>query len=294
MREQRADRRALSGVELCRTGDVDLAARISHVRDGEARSGALDNRFDGVAQSAWQEQAVVEGEVVPADEPRRVPGGFAQALEFVELRVGHGCRVLERRQRRRRQLGRVDAQPGAELRVQDCGQRRMNLRGVGSAQRGDVGADDRLFRAPGDPGRVARAEPVEGRQVRPLILVRLQRRQVQERRQPVPAAPALQRRGDQIPEAALWQHVLVREQPVVGAQVHRAAQHHGLVDQRGADEAGDGGGDRLGEEHPHVRAAPGLGDLERCRYPAGAGRLGVRECVEHRGRTVEVRHQEVA
>ena len=60
-----------------------------------------------------------------------------------------------------------------------------------------------------------------------------------------------------------------------------------------AHEAASGGRDGLGEQHPHVRAAPRLGDLQRRRYAAGTGRLRVRERIEHRRGAVEVRHQEV-
>lgn len=39
--------------------------------------------------------------------------------------------------------------------------------------------------------------------------LRLQRRKVEEHRQPILAAPVLQRRGNEVPEAALGEHVLV-------------------------------------------------------------------------------------
>ena len=74
--EQRADRGALPGGEFGGERDVDLLAGVSYVGDGQPRSGLFDDRGDGVAQPAGQDQAVVEGEVVAADEPRGVPGGL--------------------------------------------------------------------------------------------------------------------------------------------------------------------------------------------------------------------------
>ncbi len=61
------------------------------------------------------------------------------------------------------------------------------------------------------------------------------RGQVQKGGQPVLPPLALQRGSDEVPEASPRQDVLVREQPVVGPQVHRAAQNHGLVHQQGPD-----------------------------------------------------------
>lgn len=64
--------------------------------------------------------------------------------------------------------------------------------------------------------------------------------------------------------------------------------------ERGTDAACDGCAHGVGEEHPGVRTAPGLGDLQRGWYRAGAGGLAVGERIEHRGGSIEVRDQEVA
>ena len=60
----------------------------------------------------------------------------------------------------------------------------------GSAHRGDVGAGRCTFRLTGEAFGVARAEPVQRRQERPLILVRLQRGEVEEGGQSVVVAAA--------------------------------------------------------------------------------------------------------
>ena len=93
----------------------------------------------------------------------------------------------------------------------------------GPAHRCDVGAGGGTFGLPGDVFGVAGAEPVQRRQERPLVGVRLERAEVEEGGQSVLAASALQRRGDEVAEAALGQDVLVGEQPVVRPQVHRSA-----------------------------------------------------------------------
>lgn len=171
----------------------------------------------------------------------------------------------------------------------------MDPRRVRPAHRGDVGAGSWPFRLPGDPFGVAGAEPVQGRQERPLVVVRFEGAEVEERGQPMPAAAdALQRRGDEIAETALGQDVLAGEQPVVGPQVHRPAQHHRLVQQGGTDGPRHRCCNRGGEEDPHVGAASGLGDLQRGRHRTGPRRLDVGEGVEHRRWTVEVGHQEMA
>ena len=131
--------------------------------------------------------------------------------------------MLECGQRSRCQLRCIEAEPGAKLGVHHRGQRRAYPGRVRPAQRGDFGADNRPFRVLGNPRRVTWTQPVQGGQEQPLVIMRFQRREVEERRQAVPAASALQWRGDEVPEAAFGQHVLVREQPVVGALVHRAA-----------------------------------------------------------------------
>ena len=285
---------ALPGGEFGGERDVDLAAGVSRVGDGQPRSGPLDDAGDGVAQPARQDQAVVEGEVVAADEPRGVPGGLAQPLQFVELRVGHGGGVLERRQRGRGELRGVDAQPGAEFRVHHRRQRRLDPGGVGPAHRGDVGADGGPFRPAGDPFRVAGAEPVQRRQERPLVLVRLQRARSRNvvspslRRRPcsgaairLPKPPS--GRTSWFGNSRSYERRSIEPRSTIAScssAVPTAARRRRR--------------DRVGEEDPHVRAASGLGDLQRRRDRAGPGRLDVGQRVEHRRRAVEVRHQEPA
>ena len=77
MREQRADRYGLLGVEVRGERDIDLTTGVAQVRDGQARSGMLNDSGDRVAQPARQDQAVVDGDVVAADEPRGVPRRLA-------------------------------------------------------------------------------------------------------------------------------------------------------------------------------------------------------------------------
>ena len=129
--------------------------------------------------------------------------------------------MLERRQCRGGQLRGVQAQPGSKLGVHHRGQRRVHPGRVRSAHRGDLGADDRAFGPAGDPGGVPGAEAVQARQELPLVLMRFQRREIEEHRQPVPAAPARRRRGDEVPDPALGQYVLVGERAVIRAQIHR-------------------------------------------------------------------------
>ena len=245
-------------------------------------------------QSTRKYQALVDADVVSANESGCVPGGLAQPLKFVELRVRYRGGVLERRQRGRIELRRRQAETGAELGLDRGRQRRIHLGCGRCAQGGDIRADCGALRASCDFLGVARAEPVQCRQECPLILVRLERREVEKCGQAVPSPFALQRRRDQVAEAAFRQHVLVREQTIVRAQVHRSPQHDRLVHEHRAHGTRDRGRDRAGEEHPHVRSPPRLRDLHRGGYAAGAGCFAVRESVEHCRRTVEIRHQEVA
>jgi hypothetical protein len=137
--------------------------------------------------------------------------------------------MLERRQRRRGELGQVQAQAGAQFGLHDSGQGRVHLRRVRPAHGGDVGANDRLLRPSGNPRRVTWAEPVQRRQERPLVLVRLEGCEVEEHRQPVLATSSLQGGGDEVAEATFGQHILVGEEAIVAAQVHRSTHQHGLV-----------------------------------------------------------------
>ncbi|WP_233258045.1 hypothetical protein [Micromonospora sp. S4605] len=186
-----ADRVGLPAGEFGGERGVDLGPGVSSVGDGQSRPGALDDRGDGVPQAPREDQAVVESEVVAADEAWGVPGGLAESLQLVELRVGHGGGVLERRQCGGGELSGVDAQPGTDFRVDHRGQRRMDLGRSGPAHRGDVGTGYGLLGLLGDPFGVAGAETVQRRQERPLVRVRLERAEVEEGGQSVLAAAAL-------------------------------------------------------------------------------------------------------
>jgi hypothetical protein len=67
--------------------------------------------------------------------------------------------VLERGQGGRGQLGCVEAEPGADLGLDDRGQRRVDPGRGRPVDRRDLGADDRGGRPTGDAGGVTRAMP---------------------------------------------------------------------------------------------------------------------------------------
>ena len=72
-----ADRGGLLGFELRGERDVDLMAGITDVGDGQERTGPFDDIGDRVAKSAGQHEVVIDGDVIAAYEPWRVPGGLA-------------------------------------------------------------------------------------------------------------------------------------------------------------------------------------------------------------------------
>ncbi|MER6385971.1 hypothetical protein [Streptomyces sp. NPDC001250] len=81
----------------------------------------------------------------------------------------------------------------------------------------------------------------------------------------------MQRQRDQAaePKAALGLdrlEVLRREEAVVAGQRHLPAGVDRPSQQGYAERAGRGGGDRCGEERPHVRALPGAGNLQQGRH----------------------------
>lgn len=61
------------------------------------------------------------------------------------------------------------------------------------------------------------------------------------------------------------------------------------MDEAGAKLARDRRRHRRAEEDPHVRTTSGLGNLQRCRNSPKAGRLYVRQRIQHGGTTVKVR-----
>ncbi|RSM35543.1 hypothetical protein DMA12_43745 [Amycolatopsis balhimycina DSM 5908] len=59
-----------------------------------------------------------------------------------------------------------------------------------------------------------------------MVIVWFHRGQVEEYRRAVLAGLAVQRCGDQVPDAARGQHVLRREQSIIAGQVHAATHRH--------------------------------------------------------------------
>jgi hypothetical protein len=62
---------------------------FADVGDDHPGAGPLNDGRDGMPQSTGQHEMVVECDVITTDEPRSVPSGLTQALQFVELRVRH-------------------------------------------------------------------------------------------------------------------------------------------------------------------------------------------------------------
>jgi hypothetical protein len=92
----------------------------------------------------------------------------------------------------------------------------LNPRRRGRHQPSHRDTDLRRGHPPREPFHLARGQPVQRRQVGPLVGVRLQGRQIEEHRRSVPARSALQRRRDQVPDPTRRRkHVLGREQPVL-------------------------------------------------------------------------------
>jgi hypothetical protein len=116
--------------------------------------------------------------------------------------------VPQRRGHPRRQLRLLDPDARPEPGTQD---RRCLLADLGGArgdQPGDLGGDGDPPRLVGGAPDLLRRHPAEGGQIRPLVLVRFQRLQVQEDRRPVfPGGPE-QRGGDQVADPADGQEIL--------------------------------------------------------------------------------------
>lgn len=73
----------------------------------------------------------------------------------------------------------------------------------------------------------------------------------------------LQGRRDQVPEAALWQCVLVREEAIVGVQADVGSVLHRLREEVRTEPARQRRRNGVLEEQPHVSATPGARALER-------------------------------
>lgn len=98
----------------------------------------------------------------------------------------------------------------------------------------------------------------------------------------VAALPSLllEGQGDQVPEAALRQRVLVGEQPVIRVEADIRAGFHGFGQEKGTELPGQSRGDGFIEEEPDMAASAGTGPLEhgwKRMAPAGCEEgLGIR------------------
>lgn len=102
-----------------------------------------------------------------------------------------------------------------------------------------------------------RGQPFQGGEVVPLILERLQRGEVEEHGGAELACLAVERGGDQAAGSLAGQHVLGREEAVIAAQVHPAADGDGFTDERGPELARGSSWRGVGEEDPDVCSDPG-------------------------------------
>ena len=152
----------------------------------------------------------------------------------------------------------------------------------------DACPDRRLPERRGELRDLLRGKALQGGEVLPLVLERLQRGQVEKHRRAQLARLAVERGRDQVAGALPGQHVLGGEESVVTAQVHPATDRDGLANQRSPELARGGSRHGIGEEDPHVRADPGAGHLQGCWRAHRSGGLQVGERVEHRGLSVEV------
>src|SRR5512133_284255 len=171
VREHRADRTCLHCVQLAVEGYIDLSAWIANIAHDQPSARPLDDLSDPMSQPAVQHELIIERDVVAADETWRFPGGLAEPLKLVELRVGHRCRVLEGSQCGRRELTGLHDQVRAKLGANQRGQRWLYSRGGRPAHCGDVYSDGRLLGSARNPRRIARAQPIQRRQEVPLVFV---------------------------------------------------------------------------------------------------------------------------
>jgi len=269
--------------EWARHSDDSLVGHI------QATPGLRDQSLQPFRQAARQHQVAIGALVVAADEPWGVPGGGTSPLPLVEDRVRHRRCVLEGGHQVRRHIPGRDGNGVVQVRVHRVGRRNADGRRRGGPDLVHRRADPDVAELAGQPRQVPGGHPDHAGQVRPLILVRFQGRHIQEHGGAAAPATALQRSGDQIAHTACGQHILGREQPVVTGQLHPSPQRDRLPQQSGADlpshRRRDGGG---GEEQPHVGAQPGTGHLQHRGRPDTAGRLQIRQRVQHRRRSVEI------
>lgn len=196
--------------------------------------------------------------------------------------------MLERRQRRGRQVAGIQRQTGRQLGVHDSSERRVHTGGVRPGQLADMLTDHGPCGLTCDPRRFPRRQPAQGGQEGPLIIEWLQRAGIKEHGQAVLAPRALQRCRNEVSRTVTRQHILGWEQPVVGTQIHGASQHGRFMDECRRDRPRRHSRNVVGEDDPHVRALARLGDLQRRRNAIRAGRFDVRKRVKHRRRTIKI------
>ena len=203
-------RRLLGGSGSPRAGRSIGVGRGSLVGDHEAATGLGEIAAGVVAQAAGKQEPV-EGLAVAADEPGCVPGREPQPLLLVELGVVERRRVLRapRPARAAARSGRCQHRPRSGARsppVAPARHRRRAARGSSfRARRRSPNAAARLV------DRLGR-QAGERREERPLVLVRLQGRRVEEHGRAPLAARALERKGDEVAERAFGQEVLRGEE----------------------------------------------------------------------------------
>ena len=205
------------------------------------------------------------------DDARLVVGRQAHGLRPVELRILKGGQADQAIAQRRRQILLGDVDLVAEHQFQLSG--RAPAMG-GSFRRRDGGAvhgassssSSNASRTPTTRPRrsASRAKRLglcardlpDGGQERPLVGVGLELL-VQKDAVAGRSWLLLQRQGDQVAEAALGQRVLIREEPVIGAQPDLRAAFHRLGEKMRTQLPRQAGRDGLREEEPDVGAVAG-------------------------------------
>lgn len=269
--------------ELQRPSDGALVVHL------ELAAGIPDEPGGRLEQAAREDELVVQRLVVGGDDARDVPGRLASPLTVIELGVVRRRRVLQRGVERRGQFRARDPHGPIKRHMDDRrGVRLGPGRPCGSSPI-DSRPDSGLSERGGKFGDLLGSQPLQGREIGPLVLERLQRREIEEHGRAVGLARlAVERGRDQVAGTVPEQQVLGREEPVVAAQVHPAADRDGLPDQRGPELSCRRSGDGVGEEQPYVRTDARARHLQRRRCTHGPGGLQIGERVEHGRLPVEV------
>jgi hypothetical protein len=139
-------------------------------------------------------------------------------LTLEEDRVRHRGRVFERGHQRWRLVRAVDGDSGGESRVHDGPGQHLDVGRRSSAEPVDRGADCDLPEPLGQSVRFAGGKAADAGQVCPLIVMRLQRCEVEEdggAASPALSCAGMRRSGSQ---PTGLQHILGGEEPVVAGQ----------------------------------------------------------------------------